>query len=330
MHVYMSSKFKFLLANALLLFSFMSSALWAQNVVILSDMPYSDKEKQMLQGPEGILYRLINQHAPSVVMHLGDLKSGQAPCTNALLTEHKTLLDQIYPGKVIFTPGDNDWTDCDRRSLSPSFDELERLDYLIELMYQTPPLLSRNIAKVKSQLGQIENQLWINDRIAIGTLHLVGTSNGRANIMQSRRKDALNKVAFRDKLNLAWLNTIEKNSNNFDALIVGFQADIYQKKVINAEPCQLNATKSCDAFAVYRKAFEDLAKRIKKPILISHGDTGDYCFEQLGPYLWHLNTAGDFRYLDATLVKFDLNSKKMPFITSGLIAPDLPKKGCNN
>lgn len=330
MHVYMSSTSKFLLANAFLLFSLISSTLWAQNVVILSDMPYSDKEKQMLQGPEGILYRLINQQSPSVVMHLGDLKSGQAPCTDALLTEHKTLLDQIYPGKVIFTPGDNDWTDCDRGSLTPSYDELDRLDYLIELMYETPPLLSRNIAKIKSQPAQIENQLWINDRIAISTLHLVGTSNGKANILQSQRKDALNKVAVRDKLNLSWLNTIEKNSKNFDALILGFQADIYQKNVINAEPCQLNSTTSCDAFAVYRQAFEDLAKRIKKPILISHGDTGDYCFEQLGPYLWHLNTAGDFRYLDATLVKFNLHSQKMPFIMSGLIDQNLPNKGCNN
>ncbi len=84
------------------------SSLCAQTVVILADTPYSDKEKQMLQGPNGILYRLINAENPSIVMHLGDLKSGGDSCTNELLTEHKALLAQIQPGRIIYTPGDND------------------------------------------------------------------------------------------------------------------------------------------------------------------------------------------------------------------------------
>lgn len=305
-----------------------SSTLMAQTIVVLADTPYSEKEKQMLQGPNGILYRLINEANPSVVMHLGDFKSGGKSCTNDLLNEHKALLAQTFPGRVIYTPGDNDWTDCDRASLVDSFDELERLEYLIKLMFQTPPLLEKNLTSITNQAQQVENKLWINDRLAIATVHLVGTSNGRVNIEKSKKESALSKVNKRDKLNLAWLKEIEENAKDFDALIIGFQADIYQKSVIESETCSDLSLTSCDAFAVYRKAFKDLAVRINKPVLISHGDTGDFCYEKLDNNLWHLNAAGDFRYLDATKVTFSKNSPDKPFIISGLINTHLPTIGC--
>jgi len=293
-------------------------------------MPYSNEEKVMLQGPQGLLYQLINETKPSVVMHLGDLKAGGISCTDELLSEHKTLLAQIYPGKMIYTPGDNDWTDCDRASLSQSFDELERLDYLIPLMFNTPPLLDKQLSSINSQTEQIENKLWINDRLAISTIHLVGTSNGRAHIGKSNQEKAIDIANTRDKQNLQWLESIEGKSTEFDALVIGFQADIYQKKVLESGACDDSKLKTCDAFIAYRQAFEQLAKKINKPILVSHGDTGDFCFEQLGENLWHLNAAGDFRYLDAAKVTFNKNSVEKPFTIQGLINTTLPNTACNN
>ncbi|PKH88207.1 hypothetical protein CXF79_15640 [Colwellia sp. Bg11-28] len=284
----------------------------------------------MIQGPGGILYRLINAINPTVVMHLGDFKSGSKSCTDDLLKEHKALLAQIYPGKIIYTPGDNDWTDCDRSSLLYSFNELERLDFLIKLMFKTPPLLTKNLPSIISQETQIENKIWINDRLAISTLHIVGTSNGRANIDKSKRENAIKKVDERDNNNLTWLKNIEEKAKDFDAIIIGFQADIYQQSVLESGSCDNSSLTACDAFAVYRQAFKDLAKRINKPILISHGDTGEFCFEKLDSNLWHLNAAGDFQYLDATQVIFNKESPDRPFIINGLINPDLPTIGCSN
>jgi hypothetical protein len=65
-------------------------------------------------------------------------------------------------------------------------------------------------------------------------------------------------------------------------------------------------------------------------VLVSHGDTGDFCFEKLEDNLWHLNAAGDFRYLDGTKVTFNKNSIEQPFTASGLINTNLPEIGCNN
>ena len=304
--------------------------IWAQSLVILGDTPYSDKEKTMLQGPDGVLYQLVNQAKPTVVMHLGDMKSGGESCTDELLKKHKALINQVYPGKIIYTPGDNEWTDCDRDTLTHRFNELERLDFLTTLMYQTPPLLERNLTAIKTQPAQIENKLWINDRLAVGTLHIVGTSNGRNHIDKSNVALALKKVDKRDELNFAWLSNIESKAEDYDALIIGFQADIYQKEVLESGICDRTTLKKCDAFIQYRKAFEDLAKRINKPVLISHGDTADFCFEKLDDNLWHLNAAGDFRYLDGTKVTFNKDSVEEPFTVNGLINTDLPHKECTN
>ena len=304
--------------------------IWAQSLVILADTPYSDKEKTMLQGPDGVLYQLVNNVKPTVVMHLGDMKSGGESCTDELLKQHKVIINQVYPGKIIYTPGDNEWTDCDRDTLTYSFNELERLDFITTLMYQTPPLLDKYLTAIKAQPAQIENKLWINDRLAVGTLHIVGTSNGRNHIDKSNVALALKKADKRDEFNFAWLSTIESKAEDYDALIIGFQADIYQKEVLESGMCDTVTLKKCDAFIQYRKAFTELAKRINKPILISHGDTGDFCFEKLDDNLWHLNAAGDFSYLDGTKVTFNKNSVKEPFTVNGLINTHLPHKECIN
>ncbi|MDQ1616021.1 MAG: hypothetical protein QOJ60_1960, partial [Actinomycetota bacterium] len=31
---------------------------------------------------------------------------------------------------VVYLPGDNEWTDCDRASITPRFDSLDRLEHL--------------------------------------------------------------------------------------------------------------------------------------------------------------------------------------------------------
>lgn len=313
-----------------ILFLLIAPTTWSQTIVIVGDMPYSDTEKQMLQGPNGSLYQLINKTQPSAVLHLGDLKSGSTSCTNTLLNEHKALLAQLYPTKIIYTPGDNEWTDCDRKSLTPNFDELERLDYLITLMYQTPPLLESGLANIEAQQHKIENKLWVNDRLAIATIHLVGTSNGRTAIKKSNTKQAIAQANLRDEMNFSWLKKIEGKAQSFDALIIAFHADIYNNSQIETGPCNDEALTKCDAYPSYRQLFKDLAKRLNKPILITHGDTGEFCFEQRGDNLWHLNAAGDYAHSDAATVTFDKNAKQTPFIVKGMINPEFPQQGCAN
>jgi hypothetical protein len=60
-------------------------------------------------------------------VHDGDLKAGSnSPCDDALYAQSLNFLNSLY-APAMFTPGDIDWTDCDRLS-NGGFNSRERLD----------------------------------------------------------------------------------------------------------------------------------------------------------------------------------------------------------
>ena len=92
----------------------------------------------------------------------------------------------LNPHKTVYTPGDNDWTDCDRFNLSALYDELERLNYLRQLFFhQDAHQLTRDIPGLIRQEGFIENALWKIDPVVFATLHIPGTNNGPMKPMSS-------------------------------------------------------------------------------------------------------------------------------------------------
>ena len=94
--------------------------------VVMGDMPYTEKDKLTLQS----LSTAIPLLYPQVLIHYGDLMSGGESCTERLLENRKSEIYDLLPGHVIYTPGDNEWADCDRKHLEKSFNELDRLNYL--------------------------------------------------------------------------------------------------------------------------------------------------------------------------------------------------------
>ncbi|MFM6023396.1 MAG: hypothetical protein ACKPER_10790 [Dolichospermum sp.] len=52
------------------------------------------------------------------VIHLGDLGRPQDTCYDTWLEKNKTFWKNDIVKPVFFTPGDNDWTDCDRERSS--------------------------------------------------------------------------------------------------------------------------------------------------------------------------------------------------------------------
>ncbi|HEX2574706.1 MAG TPA: hypothetical protein VHK88_00060, partial [Aquihabitans sp.] len=86
---------------------------------------------------------------------------------------------------LMYTPGDNEWTDCSN--------PLVRLQRLRELVYRgdgttsrgrtTRPLVSQ------ASRGYPENAIWTAGKVTFVTLHVVGSSDGRSNSgeQQARR-----------------------------------------------------------------------------------------------------------------------------------------------
>src|SRR5262249_2246127 len=102
------------------------------------DLPYSDL--QALVGVPNLIADM-NRHSLRFTVHDGDLKGGNGPvgsvppttCVDALYVQAQGFFDALR-APAILTPGDNDWTDCDRPS-NGGFSSLERLDHEREVFF---------------------------------------------------------------------------------------------------------------------------------------------------------------------------------------------------
>jgi hypothetical protein len=106
---------------------------------------WGDLHYSTVQADPGIpnLVADMNSQDISFSIHDGDLKAGNGPtanppsvtCSNDLYT---TALGWVHSldEPAILTPGDNDWTDCDRPS-NGGFNSLERLDHERAVLFST-------------------------------------------------------------------------------------------------------------------------------------------------------------------------------------------------
>ncbi len=294
--------------------------------VVIGDMPYSEEENESLTAPNGKFVKAIQAINPPVLVHYGDMKAGGEDCTDSLLETRQAQIAALHPYKVVFTPGDNDWTDCDRESMTIRFDELERLAFIRTLFFEGAGLeMTRDIPDLVRQDSLPENAMWKIDNLVMGTLHLVGTNNGREEILESDVNLALDAVDERDVLNQIWLQQLFESAKQAEGLVILFQADIYRPENDNPACTPENRT-DCDGFKQIRDDIENMALSYAKPVLVVHGDTNAYCFNQpsqKATNLWHLNGPGDFKVLDAAQVTFNFNDSE-PFKVSG-VSLDTPE-----
>lgn len=300
--------------------------------VVLSDMPYNDREYALLEHPGGAIAQAIQALNPPVLIHLGDFKKGRLTCSDALLQDHYRQIAHLNPHKTVYTPGDNDWTDCDRFNTSTRHDELERLGFLRQLFFHQDRLqLTKDIPDLVRQEGFIENALWKINQIAFATLHIPGTNNGRKEILRSNIDNALDEADLRDRSNETWLDQLFTVAESAQAVVIAFHADIFGFDH-NKPACSANHRTHCDGYRSIRDAIKSKAAQFKKPVLLVHGDTIAYCLHQ--PYadipnLWRLNAPGDHKYIDASQIVFDPANKDASFTAIGLLDRKPAPAVCN-
>src|SRR5215510_5510077 len=82
----------------------------AYAIGLWGDLPYSDVQATV--GVPNMIADMNNQKLACTVND-GDLKQGSGNCDDALYDRSVKYLNSLE-APAIFTPGDNDWTDCDR------------------------------------------------------------------------------------------------------------------------------------------------------------------------------------------------------------------------
>lgn len=235
--------------------------------IALGDMPYG---QEVRSGPAyRHLIGLINAERLPFAIHVGDIKDGLTECSDALF-ERQSAYFASYDKAVIYTPGDNDWVDCQRQGSDP----LERLDALRRRFFATakslgarPIQLQRQAALMPAYTAFVENQRWWSQQVLFASFHTVGpddnTSDPAPALQQEQRtREAANVAWIRDAFLLARLQGAR-------ALVLATQADV----VVQGDTLQV----PFKVVAAFQRTFVDtllpLAQAAPFPVLLIHGDS---------------------------------------------------------
>ncbi len=230
----------------------------------IGDVPNGDQA--IVMPAYKSLIDVINARDPALVLHIGDVKAVAAPCSDEVLREQAALLDR-FAAPVLFTPGDNDWTDCHLEAAG-AHDPRERLAFLRAAFY------GDGAQSRGAEPAPLENQapegFPENARLRLGSvlfvaLHVVGSNNG----FESREAEAVAEFFAREAAALEWLDEGFALAGDAAAVVVALHADMFAE---GFEPFPRERWRSGSGFARIGPALRDAARAFGKPVLLIHGD----------------------------------------------------------
>jgi hypothetical protein len=235
---------------------------------VFGDTPYNALEAVAVER----LLREADEAGVAFVVHVGDLKAAAEPCSDQLLRERRRLLD-ASPRPLVYVPGDNEWTDCDRRSAG-AYDPRERLGALRELFFSDDESLGRQKLRFVRQSDEDprfrpyrENVRWLAGNVVFVTLNVPGTNN---NLGRGERMDA--EHVARMTANFAWLAR---------AVEIARQPAILGVVVLaHGDPRFDRPADPADGYTGWRYALRAHASALDKPVLYIHGDGHRYRVDQ--------------------------------------------------
>ncbi|HKS24950.1 MAG TPA: hypothetical protein VJZ76_19300 [Thermoanaerobaculia bacterium] len=220
---------------------------------VFGDAPYFLDEE--LRYP--ILLKHIDAHDLRFVIHVGDIF--WRPCSDEHYAEVLRHFNGLHE-PVVYTPGDNEWTDCWERG-SGSYAPLERLARIRQIFFAHPSRsLGRSQLALVSQGGEfVENARWAHAGVVFATVNLPGSGNATKQFPARTAADDA-EVLRRTAAAASWTRAAfaEATATSARAVVIAFQAEIEYGKP--------------ESFAPFVDAVKEEAARFGKPVLLAHGD----------------------------------------------------------
>lgn len=277
-------------------------------IAVFGDWPYND----ILLDSAPLLTNSINSDRDvDLVIHVGDIHSGSQACTSAGINNYSSPLpppyntatppvppiptaapdynqkiffqfQQIKP-PVVYTPGDNEWTDCHKTKEFKSGAPLSELAAVRALFFAQPGMtLGVNARKVWSQAEYfdrsypadkqfVENVMWVDADTVFVTLNLPGSNNDTLPWTNGFENQPAhnNEVAARNGANSRWLSAAFNlaHRTHAKALVLATQADMFD--LTNLPP----AGDGLDAYTPFVQQLANLTTAFGKPVLLLNGDS---------------------------------------------------------
>jgi hypothetical protein len=218
----------------------------------------------------------MNRQQLAFTAHDGDLKQGSnSPCDDALYQNSLSTLNSLE-APAVFTPGDNDWTDCDRPS-NGGFNSLERLNHERNVLFSTPYTLGQHRFRQEVQAAPyVENRRWTLGGVTYATLNVQGSCN---NLCDTAPDPA--EYAARNKADIDWLRQTfaAAKARRSAAVMLIFQADpgwdaSDSTRAPVRDPKTLAETDGQpDGYQEFLSALRDETVAFRRPVAAVHGDS---------------------------------------------------------
>ena len=244
------------------------------------DMPYS-----AVQATVGVpnLIADMNSQELAFTAHDGDLKAGSGECTDAVYAQALGYFASLK-APAAFTPGDNDWTDCDRVA---GYNSLAQLDKERKLFFSTPFTLGQRklhqevqtdplCLGVSGAVACVENRRWTLGGVTYATLNVQGSCNNLCDTAPDPTE-----FAARNNANIVWLQQTFAEAKQRGSVAVmlisqadpGFDATDATRAPVRNPNTLAETDGQPDGFVQFLIALRAEVTAFERPVAYVHGDS---------------------------------------------------------
>jgi hypothetical protein len=125
---------------------------------LIGDLPYRPGQGEKFDT----MIDELNSEKVALTIHVGDIKSGSSRCDDEVYeTEYARF--NTFRQPLVYTPGDNEWTDC-HRVAAGAYDPLERLAFLRVVFLRTRPIPRREASHRRLPKRRLSRECTVGDR----------------------------------------------------------------------------------------------------------------------------------------------------------------------
>jgi hypothetical protein len=260
-------------------------------VAVFGDWPYNEN----LRTNAPLLVNSVNADRDvSLIIHVGDIHSGSMACTSAGILPpipnsnpgwNQSIYFQFqqFEAPLVYTPGDNEWTDCHKTKQFKSGDPLKELASVRSLFFARPgKTLGVHEREVFSQAKYfdpafpadaqyVENVMWADGKVVFVTVNMPGSNNNTlpwTNGFENPTAQA-QEVANRTAADIRWLQSGFKQAKEMHAkaVVIALQADMWDPAAV------VPGGDGLGAYTPFVQQLANLSIEFRRPVMLFNGDS---------------------------------------------------------
>jgi hypothetical protein len=259
----------------------------ALTLAVYGDAPYGANNADTAAFDATPAFVDAVNHDPKVdlVGFVGDIHSGSQKCTQAY-DEAIADLWSAFKDPLVYTPGDNEWTDCQKTKELPGSDfggdPLAHLALVRSIFFpnagytlggRKKQVVSQAQVGPGTDANYVENVMWEQSKTLFVTLNIPGGSNNDADVWfgaATATQAQLDEIQQRTQADLHWLDAAfdQAEADGMGSVVIFEQADMWDLD-----------GKAPTHIANYKQFIDEIAQRTTqfgKPVLLFNGDSHMY------------------------------------------------------